>query len=231
MATEILIDPATNEPVQQDVPATPDVTPEAPAEAAPDETTARFEARIRELTDEIQGLRTLTQAQGSRQAAPMSTFQPKPEYEAHDYTRYLDSRYGQAFQQQQAALLQQMNQNDLLQARLDVDDTFGAGTWRKYGKQVEDAFQAELAKGTPEPRGKIFYRLATEKNWKLKPVEEREEQETRRTRRQGASLAVVSNQPPARRADAPGPAKPISAMTKDERDAAFQKYIQVNGGF
>lgn len=233
MATDVLIDPATQEPITTDdaAPASEPAPAAHAAETGPDESAARFEARIKELTDEIQGLRAVTQAQQARPVMAQPAFQPKPEYEQHEYTRYLDQRYGQVIQQQQAALFQQANTNDLLNARLNVDDQFGAGTWKKYGRQVEDAFQAELAKGAPEPREKIFYRLATEKNWKLTPVEEREERETRQRRRSGAQLAVVGNQPPARNPNQPKPDKPVSAMTKEERDAAFQSYIQVNGGF
>ncbi len=232
MATDVLLDTATNEPVETNPQTAPETTPETPQETASDDRNERFEARIRELTDQVEGLRALNQAQAQRQQMPMGTgFQPKPEYESNDFMQYLDRRYGQVFQQIQGQNMGLVNQNDLLHARLNVDDTFGHGTWKKYGKQVEDAFQAELAKGTPEPREKIFYRLATEKNWKLTPVEEREERETRQVRRRDARLAVVPNQPPARRADAPGPQKPMSAMTKEERDAAFQTYIQVHGGF
>ena len=232
MATDVLIDSATHEVVDTNPQTAPETPPEPVQETPQDDPAARFEARIRELTDEIAGLRTLNQAQAQRQQMPVGQgFQPKPEYESNDFKQYLDRQYGQVFQQMQGQALTLANQNDLLHARLNVDDTFGSGTWKKYGRQVEDAFQAELAKGTPEPREKIFYRLATEKNWKLTPVEEREERETRQVRRRDAKLAVVPNNPPARRADAPQPAKPMSAMTKEERDAHFQAYIQANGGF
>lgn len=232
MATDVLIDSQTSEPLlaDQPEPAQPQA-PEPAPEPQVDESAARFEARIRELTDEIQGLRAVTQAQQSRPVVTQPAFQPKPEYEQHEYTRYLDQRYGQVIQQQQQALFQQANTNDLLNARLNVDDQFGQGTWKKYGRHVEDAFQTSLAQGQPEPREKIFYRLATEKNWKLTPLEEREERETRQRRKSGAQLAVVGNQPPARRPDSPKPDKPMAAMTKEERDAAFQNYIQVHGGF
>jgi hypothetical protein len=232
--TAIEIHPETDPTyVGQPDPASQDA--HAPEEQEP-ERPSRAEERIGELAGTVEGLRSITQAQAAqlaalRQGTGQPGFKPRPDYESHDFMQYLDQRYGPVMQQMQAVNQGLMVQNDHLNARLNIDDTFGPGTFKKYGKQVEDAFQAEMAKGTPEPREKIFYRLATERGWKLTPQEERDAAETNRSRKRSASSASVSNSPPARRADAPAPEKPMSAMTKQERDAAFQSYIDRNGGY
>lgn len=230
MAEAELTDPEQTEAVTDANPLGGDV---APAEDAPRD---RAEERYRELTSQLDGLRSVTAAQQAelqrfRSQAGAPPFQPKAEYEQHEYTRYLDQRYAQPLTAQQQAIANLANQNDLLATRINVDDQYGAGTFRKVQREVEDEFQAELAKGTPESREKIFYRVAAKRQMKLVPVDEREESATRQERRRSSKLAVVSQSAPARAAHSPGPEKPISAMTKDERDAAFQGWISKNGGF
>lgn len=231
METQIVTDPEATEVVVPN-PA-PDAAPEAP-EPEPERDHVR--ERISELTGTVDGLRSVTSAQQAELARLRHTqgqpaFQPKPEYESHEFKRYLDAQYGQAFQQQQQAIINLANQNDLLNTRMAVDDQYGPGTYRKVANEVEAEFQAELARGTPESREKIFYRVAAKRRINLVPVDEREEQQTRTTRKRAAQQAQVSTSAPARRADAPGPEKPISAMTKEERDAAMQAHISRYGGF
>lgn len=208
-------------------------TEQAPSEEPPRD---RVAERIQELSQEVSGLRSVTAAQQAelqraRSQAGTPAFTPKPEYETHEFKRYLDAQYGAILAQQHQAIANLANQNDLLSTRSAIDDLYGAGTYRKHAKRIEDEFQAELAKGTPESREKIFYRVAAQMQTKLVPVDEREESTVRQERKRSAKLALVSNNAPARAASHPGPEKPISAMTKDERDAAFQSYIQKTGGF
>jgi hypothetical protein len=212
----------------------PDAAPEVAQDTEPERD--RVAERFGQLTGELDGLRSVTSAQQAelarlRQGQGQQPFTPKPEYESHEFKRYLDSQYGAAFQQQQQAIINLANQNELLNTRMAVDDQYGAGTFRKVANEVEAEFQAELAKGTPESREKIFYRVAAKRRMNLVPVDEREEQQTRSARKRSAQAATVGNAAPARRADAPGPEKPISAMTKEERDAAMQAHISRFGGF
>lgn len=203
-----------------------------PTEEAPDRVAERF----RELTSELSGLRSVTSAQQAelqrlRQQTATPAFTPKPEFESHEFKQYLDRQYGTVLSQQQQVILQQNVQLDLVNTRLNIDDQYGPGTYRKLAKAVEDEFQAEWAKGTPESREKIFYRLASQRQMKLVPVDEREEQAVRQERKRSTKLAVVSSNAPAKRADGTAPEVPIAAMTKEQRDAALQQWIQKHGGF
>jgi hypothetical protein len=209
-------------------------SPEAPPSRDP------VVERIHELTGEIGTLRSVAGAQQAelqrlRQQAGTVPFTPNPEYEQHAFKRYLDQQYGGAFgnaiAQQQQVILQQNVQLDLVNTRLNIDDQYGAGTYRKLARAVEDEFQAEWAKGTPESREKIFYRVAAQRQMNLVPVDEREDSGVQRERRRGAKLATVSNGAPARRAGGAGPEKPIAAMTKAERDAAMEAHVAKFGGF
>jgi hypothetical protein len=209
-------------------PASPPSTESAPP--------SRIAERLQELTGELGGLRSVTAAQQAelqrlRAQAGTPAFTPKPEYESHEFKQYLDRQYGAVLAQQQQIIAQQNIQLDLVNTRMNIDDQYGTGTYRKLAKAVEDEFQAEWAKGTPESREKIFYRIAAQRQMKLVPVDEREDASVRQERRRSSKLAVVSQSAPARAATAPGPEKPMSAMTKEERDAAFQGWIQKHGGF
>lgn len=201
-----------------------------------EDTTDRVAERIRELSGELHSLRSVTSAQQAelqrfRAQAGTPAFTPKPEFESHEFKQYLDRQYGTVLSQQQQVILQQNVQLDLVNTRLNIDDQYGPGTYRKLAKAVEDEFQAEWAKGTPESREKIFYRLASQRQMKLVPVDEREDQTVRQERKRSAKLAVVSSNAPARKADGAGPEVPISAMNKEQRDAALQQWITKHGGF
>ena len=221
--------PHTTDPTGTEPVSTPE---QAPAASEPEGTVPL--SRFNELNEELRQVRrtlntsqlTMQQELAAMRSQQQQAADANPEYANHPFTQWLGKQHAAAQQQIGGVIMNERQRTDRIEARLELDETYGAGTFKKLADDIDAEHQEYLRRGQWMDRKDLGEVLARKRG--LTPLSEQRDAETQRARKRAAQSAQVETAPPARRATPPAE-KPLKAMTTDELEARLR--VEFPNGF